>query len=583
MSEIDFVNCNGSGRPQRRFGVPVPARMGIFVCLVLSLLVPSLSFSQFTDQTEAAGVEFRYISSGPDKNHIIEAISGGGAFFDYDNDGDLDLYAVNGATVETYRQKSGPGNVLYSNNGNGTFADVSAAAGVGDASWGIGCAVGDVDGDGYRDLYVTNYGPNILYRNQGDGRFQDISDEALAGVDYSSSAAFFDYDNDGDLDLYVANYVIYDPDNPPNKICNYMGAIPIYCGPRGLPGGPDRLYRNDADKGFTDVTRPSGVEWANRYYGLGVIPADFDSDGDTDLFVANDNSPNLLFWNQGDGTFREGGLRAGVAYNDNGKEESCMGPSSGDFDNDGDLDLYITNFHRESNTLFRNEGQGQFSDFTISAGLEQPALPKVGMGTGFLDYDHDGDLDIFVANGHVYPEVDDAPLGTSYRQENQLYRNDGGEKFVDVSAEAGPGLAVKKVSMGAVFGDYDNDGDIDIFVVDLDDVATLLRNDFPGSGNWLTVQLFASGIDRDVPGAQIRLVAGGKSQWRTIHGAGFLSYNDLRANFGLGEQAQVDLVEIVWPDGTRRTVESVPANKLLVVRQGGDHAVLDLGATPYLR
>jgi hypothetical protein len=260
-----------------------------------------------------------------------------------------------------------------------------------------------------------------------------------------------------------------------------------------------------------------------------------------------------------------------------------MGPTSGDFDGDGDLDLFITNFHRESNTLYRNEGEGQFSDFTNPAGLEEPSYAKVGMATQFFDYDLDGDLDLFVANGHVYPEVSDAPLGTSYRQENQLFRNDGGKRFVDVSAASGPGLAVKKVSIGAAFGDYDNDGDIDVFVVDLDDTATLLRNDFTGAGHWLTVQLFASDLDRDVPGARIRLVAGGKSQWRTMHGASFLSYNDIRANFGLGGQTQVDLVEITWPDGTGSTVEAVPANRLLVVRQNGTHTVLDSGASPYVR
>ncbi len=552
------------------------ARLGLF------LLLPVIAFSQFTDQTKAAGVAFHYVSSGADKRHIVEAIGGGAAFFDYDNDGDLDLYAVNGATVATYRDKSGPGNVMYANRGDGTFADVSKEAAVDDAGWGMGCTVGDVDGDGYRDLYVTNYGPNVLYRNGGDGRFQELKNAALAGEDFSASAAFFDYDNDGDLDLYVVNYVVYDTDSPPTKPCNYMGAISIYCGPRGLPGAPDRLYRNDGNYAFADVTRPSGIEWANRYYGLGVVPADYDRDGDIDLFVANDNSPNLLFRNQSDNTFKEVGLQAGVAYNADGREEAGMGICAGDYDNDSDLDLYLTHFHRESNTLYRYDGQGQYVDFTSSAGLEQSTLGKLGWGTQFFDYDRDGDLDLFVANGHVYPQVDGAALGTSYRQENQLLRNDGVAGFVDVSAQAGPGLAVAEVSRGAAFGDYDNDGDGDVFVVNLDTVATLLRNDFTG-GNGLAVQLLSGDGKSDVVGARIRLVAAGENQWRTINGASsYLSYNDVRAHFGLGEALRADLVEIIWPDGRRRAIESVPVNKLLVVSQNGRHAVLDIGDNPYL-
>lgn len=548
----------------------------LIVYLGFFLFLPATALSEFTDQTESAGVPFHYLSSGADKRHIVEALGGGAAFFDYDNDGDLDLYAVNGATVETYREKSGPGNVLYANQGNGTFADVSATAAANDAGWGMGCTVGDVDGDGYRDLYVTNYGPNVLYRNLGDDRFQDLDNKTLASADFSASAAFFDYDNDGDLDLYVANYVVYDPEFPPDKACNYMGAISIYCGPRGMPGAPDRLYRNDGDYVFVDVTRSSGVEWANRYYGLGVVPADYDGDGDTDLFVANDNTPNLLFSNQGDGTFREVGLQAGVAYNEDGREEAGMGICAADYDNDSDLDVYITHFHRESNTLYRNDGQGQFGDFTTLAGLEQPTLGKLGWGTQFFDYDRDGDLDLFVANGHVYPQVDSTSLGTSYRQKNQLFRNDGAAGFVDISASAGPGLAVEQVSRGAAFGDYDNDGDIDIFVVNLDAAATLLRNDFE-VGNGLVVQLLASVGNRDVLGARVRLEADGKSQWRTINGASsYLSYNDIRAHFGLGAAKRANIIEIIWPDGTRRKIEAVPANSLLLVRQDGAQTLIDL-------
>ena len=523
------------------------------------------------------GVEFYYTSSGDQKNHIVESSGGGAAFFDYDNDGYIDLYAVNGATVDTYRQRSGPGNVLYRNSGDATFADATDGAGVGDSSWGMGCTVGDIDGDGYRDLYVTNYGSNILYHNQGNGRFADISTAAgVAGSDYSASAAFFDYDNDGDLDLYTTTYLVYDPQSPPDKVCTYGGSE-IYCGPQGLPRGGDVLYRNDGARQFTDVTRPSGISWANRYYGLGVVPADFDKDGDTDLFIANDKTPNLIFRNDGDGTFTETGLLSGVAYNAQGEEEAGMGIAAGDFDGDEDLDLYVTHFFDESNTLYRNDGKGRFEDITRQAGLEAPTLRTLGWGTQFFDYDSDGDRDLFVANGHVYPQVDLKRMGTSYRQRNQLFRNEGAGELVEVSAAAGPGMSIEKVSRGAAFGDYDNDGDPDIFVVNLDDTATLLRNDTRG-GNWLLVQLIAAAGPRDAAGATIRLTAGGKTQWQVVNGASsYLSYNDIRAHFGLRSEAFAARVEITWLDGTREVAESVPANRLLVARQGAGHRIVRMG------
>ena len=551
---------------------------GVF--LVLSWFLPNAGGSDFTDQTKAAGVEFFHVSGGEVKNHIIETMGGGAAFFDYDNDGALDLYAVNGSTVDTYLQKSGPGNVLYRNKGTGSFADVTGSTGTGDRGWGMGCTVGDIDGDGYGDLYVTNYGPNILYHNLASGSFEDVTARAgVAGNDYSASAAFFDCDNDGDLDLYATTYLVYDPGKPPGRTCTY-GGFEIYCGPQGLPRGGDVLYRNEGGNRFTDVTRASGIAWANRYYGLGVLPADLDRDGDTDLFVANDKTPNLVFRNDGGGTFSETGLKAGVAYNAQGKEEAGMGIGAGDYDGDGDTDLYVTHFFRESNTLYRNDGSGRFRDVTRLAGLERPTLEMLGWGTAFFDWDNDGDLDLFVANGHVYPQIDLESMGTSYRQRNQLFRNEGEGRLEEVPA-AECGMEIEKVSRGAAFADYDNDGDIDIFVVNLDDTATLLRNE-TSAGNWLTVQLFGSGENRHAVGARIRLVAAGGEQVRTVSGAGsYLSFSDSRAHFGLGPGSSADLVEIAWPGGGVRTVESVPANRLLVVRQGGPHTVLTPGSNPY--
>ena len=548
--------------------------------LTLALVLPGPARPQFTDQTGAAGIAFQYVAGGQVKKHIVETSGGGAAFFDYDRDGDLDLYAVNGATVDTYRQKSGPGNVLYRNQGDGTFADMAAPAGVDDRGWGMGSTAGDVDGDGYRDLYVTNYGANILYRNRGDGTFEDIS-TPVAGADYSSSAAFFDYDKDGDLDLYVANYLVYDFDSPPDKICTYEG-IEIFCGPQGLPGAPDLFYRNDGNYTFTDVTRPSGISWANRYYGLGVLPEDFDNDGDTDILVANDATPNVLFNNNSDGTFTEMGLKAGIAYNEYGEEEAGMGISGGDFDADGDLDLYITHFFRESNTFYRNDGQGFFKDITAQAGLEGPTLAMLGWGTQFFDYDKDGDLDLFVANGHVYPQVDGAIANTSYPQRNQLFGNRGADRLVDMGTAAGPGFDLKRVSRGASFGDYDNDGDMDIFVVNLDEAATLLRNDFAPASNWLVVQLFGRAPNHYAIGAKVRLLVGDRPQWRTVNGASsYLSYNDTRLFFGLAGGEGADQVDITWPDGSRQTVPAVPANKLLVVHQDNTYTSMEMGDNPY--
>ena len=541
---------------------------------------PTTIWSQFTDQTTEAGVAFYHLSGGKQKNHIVETMGGGAAFFDYDNDGAIDLYAVNGATVETYQQKSGPGNVLYHNKGDGTFDDVSIKAGVGDAGWGMGCTVGDIDGDGYRDLFVTNYGPNILYRNQGGSGFANITTAGVAGSDFSASAAFLDFDNDGDLDLYVTTYLVYDVASPPSKVCSYGGAT-VYCGPQGLPRGGDVLYRNDGPEGFVDVTQPSGISWANHYYGLGVLPVDYDGDGDIDIFVANDKTPNEIFRNNGNSTFTEVGLLSGVAYNAQGVEEAGMGVAGGDYDGDGDMDLYVTHFFRESNTLYNNGGQGVFEDLTTQAGLEEPTLGRMGWGTAFLDYDNDSDLDLFVANGHVYPQIDLEHMGTSYGQRNQLFRNDGPSGLVDASLEAGLATPLGKVSRGAAFGDYDNDGDVDIYVVNLGDTATLLRND-ARSRNWLTVRLYGSGSNRDAIGANIRLVAGGKEQWRTINGASsYLSFSDLRAHFGLDKQTIVERLEITWPGGVRQHIQAVPANKLIVVHQNGGSTIVDLGAGTY--
>ena len=550
-------------------------------CAALLCAPPLRAQPQFSDQTAAAGITYRNVFGGKEKHYILESHGSGAAFFDHDSDGDLDLYIVNGATFATYRDRSGPGNALYRNRGDRTFVEITREAGVGDAGWGSGVAVGDIDNDGRPDLYATNYGANVLYHNRGGDRFADATREAGVGGDqYSASAAFFDYDRDGDLDLYVANYVVFDAERlpPEPQLCTFFGGLRVYCGPKGLVGAPDVLYRNEGDGAFTDVTQASGVAAANRYYGLGVVPADCDSDGDSDLFVANDETPNVLFQNQGDGTFQDVALIAGVAYNGDGDVEAGMGADFGDYDQDGDPDLYVTHFFTETNTLYRNEGGVRFSDVTTTAGLAAPTVELLGWGTRFFDYDNDGRLDLFVANGHVYPQVDQATTGTTYRQPNQFFRNEGDGRFA--LASAGPGLA--KVSRGTSFGDYDDDGDIDLFVVELDDAPTLLRNDGGNAGNYLVVQIFGREDNRDGVGTRIGLQAAGKRQWRTVNGAGsYLSHSDLRVHFGLGAAQASDRVEITYPNGSTYAVENVPANKLLVVRQGQGHALLELGANPF--
>ena len=528
------------------------------------LLAPSAQAEPFfVDATREAGLDHPTISGGPHKRFILESTGSGAAFFDYDGDGDLDLYAVDGSTYANYGV--GPGNVLYRNDG-GAF--VAVVAGVEDRGWGMGVAVGDYDGDGQRDLYVTNYGANALYRNRGDGTFASVTAQAgVAGDDFSASAAFFDYDQDGDLDLYVANYVVFDiepvlQDPELDDPCVYLGGLRVFCGPQGMEGGRDRLYRNDGEV-FADVTVASGVATANFHYGLGVMPADFDRDGDLDLFVANDETPNVLFRNDG-GRLGDIGLQAGVAYNGDGELEASMGVDAGDCDGDGDLDLYVTNFYGETNTLYLNSGGGTFIDATAERGLAAPTVGYLGWGTRFFDFDFDGDLDLFVANGHIYPQVDHASTGGTYAQRNQLFANEGAGAFVAVE-EAGPGLLVQKSSRATISGDYDQDGDVDLLTTNIDDSPTLLRNE-TRAGRYLVVQ-----IEPEVVGTWVRITAGGRTQVRSVGGAaGYLGHSDVRLHFGLGRAERVERVEVRWPDGAVTRLEDLPVDEVVVVKGGDD-------------
>ena len=444
----------------------------------------------------------------------------------------------------------------------------------------MGCAATDYDNDGDRDLYVTNFGCNVLYRNNGDGTFADVT--VRAGVEapqWSTSAAFFDYDNDGYLDLYVVNNVDFTIET--NKICGgFVGTTPLglliiarrtrsYCAPAEYAGVPDVLYRNNGDGTFADVSAAAGV--ANPAgKGLGVVAWDFDEDGDQDLFVANDGVANFLYRNDGDGTFTDVALQMGTAFNGEGDDEACMGVDFGDYDGDGDFDLFVTNFSYETNTLYRNDG-GQFRDATAAAGLGEPSWNFLGFGTHFLDYDHDGDLDLYVANGHVLDKAHQFQSGVEYAQEHQLFRNDGSGHFAEQDTSAGAWFLAKQISRGAAFGDYDEDGDIDLLVTNCGGRARLVRNEGGNARNWLMVKTVGRRSNRDGVGARVKVVAGDLVQIGQVRsGSSYLSINDPRVHFGLGSEERVDWVEVRWPSGIVQRLEGVAANQVLVVEERED-------------
>ena len=521
---------------------------------------------RFTDITEQAGVAFKHVSS-PDKRYIVESMSGGVALFDYDHDGRLDIYLVNSLTVDLVKSKGKTRSALYRNNGDGTFADVTDKAGVGDVGWGMGAAVADYNNDGFEDLYVTCVGPNRLFRNNGDGTFADVTDKAGVGDPrWSAGAAFFDYDADGQLDLFVSNYVAFDFQNLPEfgkgKLCQYK-SIPVQCGPRGLPGDGDSLYHNNGDGTFTDVTKRAGVADPNGYYGLGVIASDFDDDGLTDLFVANDSTPNFHYKNNGDGTFKEVGFTSGLAVNENGSEQGSMGVTVADYNHDGRLDLFVTNFDDDYNTLYRNDGRGSFTDVSHAARIAAVSLPYVGWGTKFFDYDNDGWADLFVANGHVYPQI------PSYRQRNFVHRNNRDGTFNDTPAPLGALASEQRVGRGAAFGDLDNDGDVDIVLNNLDGAAQVLRNDGGSTNNSVLVRLVGVKSNRGGVGARVRVVAGDLVQVDEVRGGdSYLSQSDARLHFGLEKRTKIDLIEVRWPGGAVERVTGVAANKILTIKEG---------------
>ena len=524
------------------------------------------------DVTDEAGITFEHLSA-PEKKYILESMAGGVALLDYDGDGLLDIYFVNSLTVETATRPDSARSALYRNLGDGTFVDQAERAGVATPGWGMGVCTADVDGDGWQDIYVTAVGANRLYLNNGDGSFRDATDTAgLAAGGWSTGCGFADYDRDGDLDLFVSRYVRVDLDELPEfgkgKFCRYRD-IEVQCGPRGLPGTSDLLFRNRGDATFEEVAASAGVADPEEYFGLGIAWFDADQDGWADLFVANDSGPNFLYRNKRDGTFEETGFPMGVAVSEDGGEQGSMGVAVGDYRNLGRPSLFVTNFSEEPNALYDNGGE-YFTDASFRSVTAPRSLPYVGWGTAFFDYDNDGWQDLIVVNGHVYPQLDNARLGASapYRQRKLLYRNRRDGTFEEIAESSGEVFTELRVSRGLALGDLDRDGLLDVVINDLDGRAQLLRGNAAGAGNWLEVVLTGAGRLTDALGAVIGLRAGELAQTRYVRsGTSYLSQNDLRQHFGLGDAARADSVEVRWPDGRTTRLLDVAANRLLTIRQ----------------
>lgn len=517
----------------------------------------------FEDVTDRSGIDFTYMR-GLETNYWLPEIMGGGAaWLDYDGDGDLDLYLVQGGQIDG-DAATVPGNRLYRNHGDGTFEDVTDAAGVGDRQYGMGCACGDYDNDGDIDLYVTNVGPNVLYRNDGDGTFTDVTLEAGVGdPGWGTSSAFVDYDADGDLDLFVVNYIVWSVDREQKCFAH----VQDYCSPTAYDApAPDTLYRNEGDGTFVDVSESVGLRAAFGN-GLGIACGDFNLDGHVDIFVANDKTVNQLWINTGDGQFRDEALIAGCAANMHGVAEAGMGVAAVDVESDGDLDLFMTHLRDESNTMYLNQG-GVFEDITPTTGLSAPSIPFTGFGMGFADFDHDGRLDLYVANGRVGRYKPLWSQTDPYGEPNQLFRGVGAGLFEDVAPRGGVLHEPIGASRAAAFGDYDNDGDIDVVIVNSGAKVQLLRNVAGGRGNWIMFRLLDR-RQRDAHGAMIRIEAGGAVRWRLAAPTySYCACNDPRVHFGLGDSSGVDEVKVRWPSGRIESFGSMPAGRLHELREG---------------
>ncbi len=519
------------------------------------------------DVTSETGITFRHTDGSSGRRYIVENISAGVALFDYDGDGWIDVYFLNGAPLPGAEVDELPKNRLYRNRGGWRFTDVTDEAGVGDTGFGLGVAAADYDNDGDQDLYVNNFGPNVLYRNDGNGTFSDVT--VRAGVGNGSRAgagvAFLDADKDGDLDLYVANYVIFSCDiHLPHTILG----VPSYRGPQDYAAHPDTLYRNNGDGTFTDVSIESGVA-AHAGTGMGMVAADYDNDGDTDVFVCNDVKGNFLFENDGTGKFEEVGLITGVAYDFAGAWQGSMGADCGDYNNDGWLDFFMTDYQGELPALYRNSGEGFFEDATLHARAGIRAGPYVNWGTGFVDFDNDGDRDLFIACGHLQDNIELRDDSTEYLARNILLMNTGDGKFLDVSDTGGDGMLAKLSSRGTGFDDLDNDGDVDVVILNSRREPTILRNDSPNDHHWIQIRLQGTKTNRDGVGARVRVVAGDLSQVDEVHsGRSYQSHYGTRLHFGLGHRDRVDRIEVHWIGGGVDVFREVGVDRLLTLVEG---------------
>jgi hypothetical protein len=537
-----------------------------------------LGFS-FTNVAEQAGLTAVTVFGGRDTNrYLLETTGCGAAFFDYDGDGRLDVFLVNGTTLEGFPKGQEPTNHLYRNKGDGTFEDVTVRAGLAASGWGQGVCAGDYDNDGHEDLAVTYWGQNRLYHNRGDGTFEDVT--ARAGLvsprtRWGTGCAFLDYDRDGRLDLFVANYIDLDlktAPTPETGLCRYKG-VKVACGPPGLPGGRNVLYHNRGDGSFEDVSEKSGITKTLSTYGLGVSTLDFDDDGWVDLYVADDSSPSALYRNNHDGTFTDVAVTAGCAYSQDGKPQAGMGVGIGDYDRNGTMDIFKTNFAGDTSTLYANSGGGFCEDRTFASGIGTNTR-WLGWGCAFVDFENNGWLDLFLANGHVYPEVVQLKTEAGYRQRKVIYRNLENGRFEDVTERLGPPASLPKAARGAAFGDYDDDGDVDVVINNVNDAPDLYRVESDPANHWLTIKLVGTRSNRSAIGARVRCTAGGITQTQEVRGGGsYLSQNDLRVHFGLGPAARVDRLEVRWPNGLTEEWSALAADRILTLKEGGGTAV----------
>jgi enediyne biosynthesis protein E4 len=521
----------------------------------------------FVDVTSASGIRFHHVNGDPDtKDYIFEAKGGGIGAFDFDNDGWMDILIVQGSTLEMMKNGTSPAMALYRNKRDGTFENVTERAGLTHRGWGMGVTFADFDNDGWTDIYLTYLGPDVLYRNNGDGTFTDVTAQSgIVAPGWSTSAAFGDYNNDGFLDLYIAGYLDVGPEKLPRRlssgVCEYLGQ-PVMCGPRGLPGARNYLYRNNGDGTFTDVTEESGAADRDHYFGLGVVWADIDNDGLLDIVVSNDATPNLVFVNNGDGTFEEKGFISGLAVSGDGNEQASMGVDLADYDNDGLLDAYFTHFASDYSTLYRNEGDLLFQDVTGPAEVQKPEWPLVSWGTRFIDFNHDGWKDLFHTNGHVYPFLKTSQSKETYfQQAGILYVNRKNGTFREAAAETGPDLQKEVVGRGVAFADFDNDGDIDFIIAAMNGSPLLFRNDRRDRNNWVMFKTVGKESNRDGIGARITVETGQLKQiWEVKRTVGIYSASDPRAHFGLGKADRIDLVTVRWPSGKTEEFRDVQAN-----------------------